>query len=300
MTVDLLALGETMATFVPADGTVLSAEVSLRLEAAGAESNTCIGLTRLGMRTGWISRLGSDRLGDVVLGCVGGAGVDTRWVRRDASRPTGVMVKDTAANEVLYYRSGSAASALEPDDLDDVPVAAARAVLVCGVTALLSPSAARTSSAFLGAARGTRYVDPNLRSGLWGSSRASELVGPLLRRADVVLAGEGELRTLVGEGTDNELAERVLALGPREVVVKSRERGLLGLDRATGWHSHVPDWRADVDPVGAGDAFNAGYIATRLRGGSIMDALRRGSQCGAAVAGAVGDTAGWDAVVAAP
>jgi 2-dehydro-3-deoxygluconokinase len=48
-----------------------------------------------------------------------------------------------------------------------------------------------------------------------------------------------------------------------------------------------------VDPVGAGDAFNAGYVAARLNGRSIAAALELGAQCGAGVAGAVGDTAGF-------
>ena len=50
---------------------------------------------------------------------------------------------------------------------------------------------------------------------------------------------------------------------------------------------------AAVDPIGAGDAFNAGYIAVRLRGGSVQEAIRAGAYCGAAVTSALSDTAAF-------
>src|SRR6185369_11554902 len=135
MTYDLIALGETMIALAPPPGESLQQATTWSVDHAGAESNTCVGLARLGLKVAWVSRLGADAPGDRIVDALAAEGVDVRWVRRDRQRPTGLMLKD--ASGVRYYRTGSAASVLDPADLDDVPVADARAVLVSGVTALI-------------------------------------------------------------------------------------------------------------------------------------------------------------------
>jgi 2-dehydro-3-deoxygluconokinase len=291
MTYDLIALGETMMALSPGPGETLQGASSLLVDHAGAESNTCVGLARLGFQVAWVSRLGTDPAGDRIA-ALRAEGVDTRFVHRDPQRPTGVMFKDPAARRVRYYRAGSAASALGPEDLDGLPVAEARAVLVAGVTALIGPGPQATALALLRTARGLRVVDPNLRRGLPGSDRCPELVLPLIGSADLVLSGEQELAELIGPGDPQTLARRCAARGPREVVVRGTDR--LGGLQPTGEWVEAEIQRSDaVDAVGAGDAFNAGYLAVRLRGGPVPDALRAGIRCGTAVAMSLGDTAGF-------
>jgi 2-dehydro-3-deoxygluconokinase len=290
-----VALGETMLALAPPSGETLQTAGMLAVDHAGAESNTCVGLARLGLRAAWVSRLGEDPPGDRILEALRAERVGTQFVKRDPSRPTGLMLKDPAAGRVHYYRAGSAASALSPADLDGVPVAAARAVLVTGVTPLLGEGPGAAGLALFGAARGLRVFDPNLRQGLWGSSRRADLVRPYLDACDLLIGGEHELTEIVGSEPDAQtLARRCATRGPREVVVRSgAELGVLceGL-----WT--VIDTRRDaaVDSVGAGDAFNAGYLAVRLAGGTPRDALTTGAQCGAAVAMRLGDTAGFPAL----
>jgi len=293
MTYDLIGLGETMVALSPPAGETLQNATVLAVDHAGAESNTCVGLARLGFRVAWVSRLGEDPPGDRILEALGREGVDTRWVRRDPRRPTGLMLKDPTGLRVQYYRAGSAASALSVADLEGLPLAESRAVLVTGVTPLIGPETQAAALALLDAARGLRVVDPNLRRGLWGSERRVELVLPLVERCDLLLAGEQELAELVGAGEPLILARRCAVRGPREIVVRGAER--LGVLQASGeWTEvHVRRRVEAVDPVGAGDAFNAGYLAVRLREGSVDDALRAGIQCGAAVATSLGDTAGF-------
>jgi 2-dehydro-3-deoxygluconokinase len=239
-----------------------------------------------------VSRLGTDVAGDRVTAALEREGVDLRWVVRDPRRPTGIMLRDTAGT-VVYYRHGSAASVLSPEDLDDVPVGDAGAVLVSGITALIGERPRLAALSFLERARGLRVVDPNLRPGLWGSDRAVELIAPLVERCDLLLGGERELAELVGAAPPDELARRCRALGPREVVVKRGPRGAAALDERGGWYELAGDPRANVDPVGAGDAFNAGYLAARLAGLGVPEALGEGARCGAAVATVVGDTEGF-------
>ena len=284
-----------MIALAPSPGESLRTATALLVDHAGAESNTCVGLARLGLQVAWVSRLGVDAAGDRILDALAREGVELRWVRRDPQRPTGVMIKEPAAG-VRYYRSGSAASMLAPEDLADVPLSDARAVLVTGVTALIGPQAHAAGLALLSAAASRaplRIVDPNLRDGLWGSERRVELVMPFVERCDLLLTGERELAELLGESNDvKTLARRAATRGPREIVV--RAPAIVGaLDANGAWYEL--DVRRDlaVDPIGAGDAFNAGYIAVRLRGATIDEALRAGARCGAAVTTAVSDTAAF-------
>jgi 2-dehydro-3-deoxygluconokinase len=283
---DVIALGETMLSFVARDGTIETASEFCATH-GGAETNALVGLTRRGLRTAWVSRLGADPAGQRIRAALTDEGVDLGWVRTDDERPTGLMVRDTVGN-VRYWRAGSAASALRPSDLDGVPVSDARGVLVTGITAMLGPGPQAAAVAFLERARGLRAVDPNLRAGLWGSDRPRDLIAPLLARCDVLLGGEGELSTLVG-GDGETTARRAGAFGPSEVVVKRGGMGAAVLDPDGVWHEMPAPARTEIDPVGAGDAFNAGYLAARLAGASCLEALRAGCEAGATAAGTFGD-----------
>ncbi len=313
MSYDLLSLGETMIALAPPAGVSVRDAEQLVVDHAGAESNTCVGVARLGFSAAWVSCLGNDGAGSRILNALAAEGVDTRWVRRDPERPTGMMLKDADAG-VRYYREGSAASAMGPDILDGVPVSDARAVLVTGVTALIGSRPQAAGLALLDRARGLRIVDPNLRNGLWGSDRRRELILPFVERCDLLLAGDGELAEIVGSGLSavargeretqakadgsggsehaEALARRAAERGPREIVVRSA--ATVGVLADGSWTQlDIRRDAAAVDPIGAGDAFNAGYIAARLSGATVDVALRAGARCGAAVTTALSDTAAF-------
>jgi 2-dehydro-3-deoxygluconokinase len=287
---DVIALGETMLALAPPPGVSLRRARSLLVDHAGAESNTCVGLARLGLRTAWVSRLGADAAGDRILEAIRAEGVEVEWVERDAQRLTGLMVKDRDAG-VHYYRRESAASAMGPALLEPVPVSAARAVLVTGVTALIGADAQAAGLALLDRARGLRIVDPNLRAGLWGSGRRAALVRPFVEHCDLLLGGVAEIAEVLNTADavrPETLARLAAACGPREVVV--RDAATIGALAGGIWCALDIRRDAAIDPIGAGDAFNAGYIAVRLNGGTVESALRAGAGCGAAVTTAVSDT----------
>lgn len=289
--VDVVAIGETMLSVVAVDAPLDEAS-TFHVTHGGAESNMCVGLVRRGLRAAWVSALGDDPPGERIARALAREGVDLRWLRRDATRPTGLMLRDTAGT-VRYQRTGSAAAALSPSDLDGVPVEAARAVFVTGITAMIGPGPGRAALELLRRGGGLRVVDVNLRPRLWGSDRAVELISPLIASADIVLGGEHELKAFAPGAEDIGLAERIAGLGPREVVVKRGSEGACALDADGRWLEHAPTPGPNVDPVGAGDAFDAGYLAARLTGSTVEEALGIGAACGAAVAGRVGDTEGF-------
>jgi 2-dehydro-3-deoxygluconokinase len=292
MIYDLVALGETMMTFCPPPGEVLGDSAILNLDHGGAESNTCVGLARLGLKVAWVSKLGCDPFGDRVLEALQLEGIDTGWVKRDSSRPTGLMIKDPANRRVHYYRAGSAASSITPDDLISIPFVDASAVLVTGITAQIGVQPQAAAMTFLERARGLRVVDPNFRQGLWGSERRCELVLPLIQRCDLVLAGDQELAELFGNDEPKEMAKRCSEHGPHEVVI--RGDGMVGVwNTSDGWCDLKFPTEDAPDPMGAGDAFNAGYIAAKLTRRDLATALQLAIRCGRAVATCAGDTSGF-------
>jgi 2-dehydro-3-deoxygluconokinase len=304
MEFDVLALGETMLALAPPAGLALRSTPTMLVDHAGAESNTCVGLARLGLRTAWVSRLGTDAAGDRILSAMRAEGVDVQWVERDPQRSTGVMIKDPGEG-VRYYRRESAASAMRPALLDSVPVEDARAVLVTGVTALIGADPHAAGLTLLTRAHGLRVVDPNLRFGLWGSDRRGALVRPFIERCDLLLCGLVEIAEILGAGRAGEaerdgangdedaeaLARAASALGPREIVI--RGAATIGALADGLWHEVDIRRHEAADPIGAGDAFNAGYLAIRLGGGNVEEAIRAGANCGAAVTTAVSDTAAF-------
>jgi 2-dehydro-3-deoxygluconokinase len=285
---DVIAVGETMLSLVAEDGPLTSA-TSFHATHGGAESNACVALARAGLRVAWISRLGADHGGDRIREALAHDGVDLRWVVADDARPTGAMFRDREGG-LAYLRTGSAASALDVHDLDDVPVEEARAVLVTGITAMLGPGPQRAAIELLDRANGIRMVDPNLRVGLWGSEHAADLIRPLVRRCDILIGGEHELAVIADATGAEQVARACAALGPTEVVVKRGSAGIAALCPDGVWREQPPVPIVEHDPVGAGDACNAAYLAARLDGCDIEDALKAGAVAGAAAAGVLGDT----------
>src|SRR5437868_10963059 len=94
MNVDVVTVGETMVSFQPGVEGPLAYAPSVVWSVAGAESNVAIGLTRMGKRARWISRLGTDPFGDMISKTLAGEGVDTSMVVRDPSAPTGVFFRE--------------------------------------------------------------------------------------------------------------------------------------------------------------------------------------------------------------
>ena len=294
----LVTLGETMALFATDEIGPLRSARSLRLSVAGAESNVAIGMRRLGVRTTWISRLGADDLGDLVESVLRGEEVEVRC-RRDRDRPTGLMIKarrTATTARVLYYRTGSAASALSPDDVVEEVVARAGVLHLSGITPALSPSCAAAVDAAVDVARRHGVpvsFDVNFRRALWSPEQAVPVLRGLAARADILFAGTDEAALLLGEeGRPDEAAARELSgLGPPEVVLK---RGAAGALAVVGGElleqPGIPV--AAVDHVGAGDAFVAGYLAAHLRGAGVAERLQQANRTGAFAVTVSGDWEG--------
>jgi 2-dehydro-3-deoxygluconokinase len=296
MSLDVVTLGETMVLLLAEQSGPMREAATFRRHIAGAESNVAIGLSRLGQASGWISRLGDDEFGRAVLFRVRGEGVDASHVRFDSGAPTGLVIRErreVGTIEQVYYRRGSAASRLSPDDLEPDYVRQARFLHLTGITPALSASCKATvfAAAEIARAAGVSVVlDPNYRSKLWDRVEARAVLCDLASRCDILLPGQEEAELLTGESDPERAARQLLELGPRTVVVKLGSQGALALNDQQLVQVPAAKLERIVDPVGAGDAFAAGFLAALLRGFAIPDALALANRCGAVAMTIYGDT----------
>jgi len=277
---EVVCLGESMALFVPAQPGPVHEARDWTLSVGGAESNVASHLARAGFHARWVSALGNDSLGRAVRERIAGVGVDVTDVRTDPVRPTGLYVKEASADgsPVRYYRRGSAASGMGPELLATVGAGKTTLVHISGITAALSPSCLDLLWAVLALPIRVSF-DVNWRPALWAELDKGVL-RELADRADIVFVGDDEAQAVWGVSELDEI--RALLPNPAEIVVKHGARGatLLTADEPV----FEPALKVDVvEPVGAGDAFAAGFLAADLTGESVRRRLRRGPLTAAGV-----------------
>lgn len=273
-----------MAVVSPTQSQPLQSAQAFSVTVGGAEANVAGHLASMGFDTSWVGRLGEDALGDRVLAEMHARYVDTRFVVRDPTAPTGVYFKNPfpdRGTSVLYYRAASAASRMSPSDYAAWPFDTATWVHLSGITPALSGSCDALVEKIVADATTHGYrvsFDVNYRARLWATEEAAQRCQSLGDRCHLVLVGLDEAAALWGVST----AEDVASVFPHTpiVVVKDSDREavelLLGADgeRTT---TRVPARSVEViEAIGAGDAFAAGYIGALLQGLPSADRLSRG------------------------
>lgn len=293
---DVLCVGETMAVVTPAHAQPLTKAQECLLGFGGAESNVAAHLAEFGYRVAWASRLGQDPFGDRIVEGLESRGVDVSLVIRDDASPTGVYFKDPDLGQgarTLYYRAGSAASGMSPWDFGAWPMEQTGWVHTSGINPALSDTCAALTKYLLVHAKTKGYkvsFDVNYRPALWESDIAGPRLLTLANMATVVLVGLDEAETLWGCATAEDVA--ALLPGPTHLVVKDGALEAVEFIRdKTGEHTvRIPAHKVDVvEPVGAGDAFAAGYLAGLLRGDKPEERLALGHSYAAWTLGTRGD-----------
>ncbi|SIO85838.1 sugar kinase [Nocardiopsis sp. JB363] len=290
MTPQVTCVGETMLLLTATEPVPLDRAPHLSMGVAGAESNVACGLAALGHRAAWPSAVGDDPFGRALTRSLGERGVDVSGVRIDPDRPTGLMAKDPSpsGSTVHYYRAGSAASALGPELADHPQVRSAGTVHLSGITPALSPSCDALAERLLTDPELRVSFDVNHRPRLWPAGRAATRLLELARLADLVLVGRDEAEELWGTATARDV--RALLPDVARLVVKDAEHG--ATEFGGGTERYVPAPAVEVvEPVGAGDAFAAGYLAGELRGLDSRGRLRLGHLCAGRVLRVTGDLA---------
>lgn len=285
--IDVVTLGETMALVRMLNPGQPRDQDPCTLAFGGSESNVAVGLARLGHSVRWISALGQDSFGDMIVAGLEGEGVEV-VAARSKEHPTGLMVKSPSLGDerfVSYYRAGSAAANITPDVLSEKMLADARLLHVTGITAALSESALQTLESVLDLASQmniTVSLDLNYRPALWSSAKASKTFKEIISSVGIVFGDRFELSML----TDNsslsaeDLLKSIQDLGVKDVIMKQGAEGAVALIGDQLLQQEAVPVEV-MDTVGAGDAFVAGYLSALLDGESPQLRLERGVLCGA-------------------
>lgn len=292
----ILCCGEPLVVVTPHAGADLVTARELSIGVAGAELNVALHLARLGLDVRFAGAVGADPFGERIRSALVAEGVDDRALHEIDDRPTGVYFKQTAGegadgSSVHYYRDGSAAAGAWPITARDL--ASVGHVHVSGVAAAVSDEfLARLESLTSPERTWTVSFDLNHRPALWPAGTAGEVLLGMARRCDIVLVGLDEATEVWGATTPE--AIRDLLPHVREVVVKDGARpARVWVDGE--WTESDPVPVVVVELVGAGDAFAAAYLASRLSGHSPGASMQAGHVLAAHVISETGDQGSADA-----
>lgn len=293
----VITFGETMALFMPTHTEGLERAELLSQGFGGAESNVAIGLSRLGVETGWFSRLGNDPFGHRIYKTIRGEGVDVSRVKFDGTGPTGMMFREKVMGKVAVHfrRKHSAASLMTGADVDADYIKQAKILHITGIMPALSESCREAIFAAVKIAKeaGVKICfDPNLRLKLWTLEEARPIICALAQEADYFLPGYDELKLLYNTD-DQTVIFNELAKFKATCIVKGV--GDFNVIFEKGQKTLVPFYKAErvVDTVGAGDAFCAGFLAGVVKGLSYEEAVKIASINGSLAVQTVGD---WEAL----
>jgi 2-dehydro-3-deoxygluconokinase len=267
---------------------------SCRLGFGGDTLNTALYLARLGMAVDYVTVLGDDPYSDAMIDAWGAEGIGTRFVGRAPGRLPGLYAIRTDARgerRFYYWRDRSPARELLTDaHAPRVAEALVQAKLVylSGITvSILDEPQRRKLLGLLEAVRargGAVAFDPNYRPAGWpDAANARGWFDDFYRMSTHALPSIDDERALHPDLAAQDVAARLHSLGVAEVVVKAGGEGCW-IDADEGLrHVPVPGHVVCVDSTAAGDSFNAGYLAARLRGASSDIAARAAHRLAGAV-----------------
>ncbi|HUZ46292.1 MAG TPA: sugar kinase [Terriglobia bacterium] len=306
---DVVTFGEAMIRLAPPHFLRIEQTSSLDVQVGGGELNVAVGVSRLGLKSSWVSRLPRNPLGRLMENRVKQMGVDpSPIVWTDEGRVGLYFVEFGAAprpSSVLYDRAHSSISSIKPGEVDWKEVfAGARWFHTSGITPALSDSAAAVTREALVAAKqagATVSYDLNYRGKLWSPDKAQAVQEPLMDLVDVLITTEedtGVVFKIKASGkTDDSGFKEVSVESYKEAAQRLQERFKFKCVAITLRENPLV-WRntwsaiayADgkfyddakyeleiVDRVGGGDSFSAGFIYGYLSKNSYEAAVRYGN-----------------------
>ena len=299
---DLVTFGEAMVRLTPPASQRLEQAHSFDAWVGGGELNVAVAAARLGVASRWVSRLPENALGRMIAGRAREQGVDAQieWTADDRAGLYFVELGAAPrASSVLYDRAASAISKIKPGSVDWASVLlGARWYHVSGITPALSESAAKVTAESLVAAKKaglTVSYDLNYRSKLWSAEQARAVQEPLMEHVDVLITTEEDTQVVFGISADAKGSyeqvdaesyahvarslEKRFKLDAVAITLRENPRVLLNswsaIVAAGGKIHRAPRYEVEVvDRIGAGDAFSAGLIVSRLENNGWDDAVR--------------------------
>lgn len=272
--VEVVTIGETMLMLTPPPFHLIENCENFRVMIGGSEANVAIGLERLGMRSGWISKMVDNSLGRRIVNEIRGYGVDVSRVVWTSEGRVGLFFVEFGVkprpSKTIYDRSGSAVTTLKPEEVDWEYVKQARVLHQTGITPALSRTCEKLT---LKAAEKAREMgvknsfDVNYRSLLWKPEEMRKTLSRILPYVDILISTLKDAYILTEDKLPPEETAAKLKkdYGSEVVVITLGEKGSLAInDKVYYGRSYR---LREVNRLGTGDAFDAGFIYGYLKGG---------------------------------
>ena len=283
---DVVTFGESMMRLTPPGDLRIEQTRTFDIWVGGTESNTAVGLSRVGMNVAWLSRLPASPMGRYIANRIAQYGVDVSHVVWAADERLGIYFHEKAqaprTSEIIYDRKDSAMSRMQPRDLPDglFEAGVSRSFHVTGITLAISETARDTVHEALRRAKSAGWqisFDTNYRSKLWRGAEAAAGCDHAMTMADVIFCPLGDYQVMYGESSAQDALAALAERYPDTLIVMT-----MGVDGAQAYTSggevlQQPAILAgEVGRIGGGDAFAAGFLYAWLSDGSVAAALKWG------------------------
>lgn len=295
---DVITIGEAMITFNPSSTGPMKYVHTFERKVGGAELNTVIGCSRLGLKTGWISKLGNDEFGKHIQQFARGENIDISEVGLVDRYPTSLNFKEIMGDgsvRTFYYRDKSPTFAMKPEDLNEDYFKQAKILHITGIYPAIGDIHKDVihRAIELAKSNGVKIsFDPNIRLRMWSKEEARKHLVEILPHVDILLAGDEEMDIILGESDPERIIGKAKGYGISFVAVKQGEKGSVGYYNGETVVSPALPVSKVIDTVGAGDGFNAGVIYGFLQGWPLEKMLHFGNTIGSMVVGVAGDNEG--------
>ena len=296
---DVITIGDAMITFNPSSKGPMRYVHSFERKVGGAELNFAIGCSRLGLNTGWVSRLGNDEFGRYIMNFVRGEGVDVSEVKFVDGYPTSLNFKEImedGSGRTFYYRENSPTATLTEADLDETYFKKAKLLHITGVfPAIDKEKNVKLIKHAISLAKKHGLLislDPNIRLKLWSKEEANNALTEFLPSVDIILTGVEEAELLFGVCDQKEIIEKCKSYGISYVAIKQGEKGSIGYHNGNYIEAQPVKPKKVIDTVGAGDGFDVGFVYGVLNNWSLEKTLQFANTIGSMVVSVSGDNEG--------
>ncbi len=275
----VLTLGETMARLTPPDFQRFGQSRSVEMHVGGSESNTAVGLARLGHSVCWLSRMTANPIGRWIVADIAAQGVDVSHVLWTDQDRVGTYYMERGRpprdSQVFYDRASSAMSQMQASDLPEelFSSSAARIFHLSGITLGISATAQQTATRAVELAkRGGQQLsfDLNYRARLWSPQQAYDICSPIMAQANWIFLPLRDATSVCGVNQNAEpqdVCRELLSRWPQATIVLTRGRqGAISIAPSGELIEQAAFPAEEVERLGGGDAFSAGYLSALLEG----------------------------------
>ena len=287
----IAAIGEVMVELSPFPTTDNNGREIMALSFAGDTYNTSVYMARLGLQTDYVTQLGQDPYSQQIMQRIASENIGTGMIKQMAGRSPGLyIIRNTpdGEREFFYWRKEAPARELfnSPESADQLCQSLLKCdcIYLSGITlAIIGEKSREFLYQSLQKLRAQGVIiafDSNYRPRLWqDKTEAQKAMLSIMQYVDIALLTLDDEQLLWGDDTAEGCKQRYAQFNLRELVLKRGADDAIIITRDAEIRVPVPPVQGVVDTTGAGDTFNAGYLAGRLMNKSLEDSAKQGIRC---------------------